>query len=80
VWEHKIKITKNALKEWIKNSNNTPSSHKRETIQQLTNLQMKMENKDITSQERRNKLTNSIPFTPSIKKKSIGGSNLTAYG
>jgi branched-subunit amino acid aminotransferase/4-amino-4-deoxychorismate lyase len=51
VWEHKIKATKHALKEWIKNPNKTPSIHRRETFQLLTDLQMEIENKDITNQD-----------------------------
>jgi len=49
-WEQKIKTTKHALKEWIKKPNKTPPSHRREIVQQLTDLQMEMENKDITNQ------------------------------
>jgi uncharacterized protein (DUF305 family) len=51
VWEQKIKAMKHALKEWIKKPNKTPSSHRRETFQYLTDLQMEMENKDITDQD-----------------------------
>ena len=51
MWEQKIKTTKFSLKEWIKKKNNTPSSHMRETGQKLTDLQMEMENKDITNQD-----------------------------
>jgi hypothetical protein len=32
VWEQKLKATKHALKAWIKNPNNTPSSHTEERL------------------------------------------------
>ena len=49
VWEQKLKATKIALKDWIKNLNNTPSCHIKETIQQLLDLQMEMERGDINT-------------------------------
>jgi hypothetical protein len=51
LWEKKLKAMKHALKAWIKNPNNTTSSHRRETDKQLSNLQMEMERKDITKLE-----------------------------
>ena len=48
-WEQKLKATKIALKDWIKNLNNTPSCHIKETIQQLLDLQMEMERGDINT-------------------------------
>ena len=49
VWEHKIKLTKLALKSWIKKHNNTPSSHRKEIVQLLADLQSEKENKEITT-------------------------------
>jgi hypothetical protein len=51
MWEQKLKAIKHALKAWFKQPNNTPSSHRRETVQQLSDLQMEMEGKDITNLE-----------------------------
>ena len=48
MWEQKLKATKAALKEWIRNPNKTPTSHRKETIQILENLQVDFEKKDIT--------------------------------
>ena len=45
VWEHKLKLTKLALKSWLKNHNNTPTSQRKETVQLLEDLQLEMENK-----------------------------------
>jgi hypothetical protein len=47
VWEHKLKATKHALKSWVKNPTNTPLSHRQEIVQQLSDLQVEMETKDI---------------------------------
>jgi len=47
MWKHKLKETKHALKSWVKNSANTPLSHRLETVQQLSDLQVEMETKDI---------------------------------
>ena len=48
MWEQKLKATKAALKEWVKNPINTPISHRKENIQTLENLQTDLERKDIT--------------------------------
>ena len=48
MWEHKLKSTKVALKEWIKKPIKTPTSHRKETTQILENLQIDFEKKDIT--------------------------------
>jgi hypothetical protein len=51
VWEKKLKATKQALKTWVKNPMNTPLGHRQETIQQLADLQVEMETKDIFSSD-----------------------------
>ena len=43
VWEQELKETKIDLKLWIKNSNNTPTSKKKEVVQMLTYMQMELE-------------------------------------
>lgn len=48
VWEQKMKNTKKALKEWIKKSTNTPTSQRREATNQLEELQLGLEEKDIS--------------------------------
>ena len=50
-WEKKLKETNLDLKDWIKKSNNTPTSHQKETVQLLAYLQLEMENKEITTSE-----------------------------
>ena len=49
VWEHKLKATKTALKEWIKNPIDSSTSHTKQNTKQLLDLQMEMDYKDITS-------------------------------
>ncbi|WP_151816483.1 hypothetical protein, partial [Acinetobacter seifertii] len=49
IWEQKLKATKHALKEWIKNPNPTPTNQIKEAVQMLHSLQTEMENKDITT-------------------------------
>eukprot|EP00253_Pinus_taeda_P034008 PITA_34008 len=51
LWEKKLKATKVALKEWFKTPSNTLTTYRKETIQQLAELQLEMEGKDITTQE-----------------------------
>ena len=51
VSEQKLKATKIALKEWIKNPIDSPTSHKKQTTKQLLDLQMEMDYKDIISLE-----------------------------
>eukprot|EP00253_Pinus_taeda_P027605 PITA_27605 len=51
VWEKKIKATKATLKEWVKTPPNTCTTHKKETVQQLANFQLEMEDKDVTTHE-----------------------------
>ena len=51
VWEQKIKLTKPALKRWIKKHNNTPTSQLKETVQLLEYLQLELENKEISIAE-----------------------------
>ena len=48
MWEHKLKPTKETLKEWIKNPIKTPTTQRKETTQILENLQIYFEKKDIT--------------------------------
>ena len=51
VWEHKLKAMKISLKYWVRNPNNTPTSHRNDTIQLLENLQIDLESKEITHSE-----------------------------
>ena len=37
-----------ALKEWVRNPNNTPTWHGKETVKQLENLQIYLKSKEIT--------------------------------
>jgi len=48
VWEKKLKATKQALKKWIKKPAPNPTSHRKEIVQTLEELQIDMENRDIT--------------------------------
>ena len=48
VWEQKLKATKVALKDWIKNPIKTPTTQRKESTQILENLQMEFEKKDVT--------------------------------
>lgn len=48
VWEQKVKATKQALKEWIKKPAPNPTSQRKEIVQSLEALQVKMESRDIT--------------------------------
>ena len=47
MWEQKLKATKVALKDWIKNPIKTPTTQRKESTQILENLQMEFEKKDI---------------------------------
>jgi hypothetical protein len=47
VWDQKLKATKHALQAWVKNTMNTPLRNIQETVQQLSDLQVEMEIKDI---------------------------------
>eukprot|EP00253_Pinus_taeda_P003653 PITA_03653 len=51
VWEQKLKATKAALKEWVKTPPNTFNTYRKEAVQQLADLQLEMEGKDITMQQ-----------------------------
>ena len=51
VWEQKLKATKIALKYWVRNPNNTPTSHRKETIKLLENLQIDLDSREITHTE-----------------------------
>jgi len=50
VWEQKLKATKQALKEWIKNPVPTPINTRKEAVYNLETLQTKMESKEITAE------------------------------
>jgi hypothetical protein len=50
VWEQKIKVTKQALKGWIKNLAPTPTDQRKAAVQSLQILQTTMERKYITSE------------------------------
>jgi hypothetical protein len=60
VWEHKLKATKTALKAWIKRPTDSPTSLRKQTTNQLLDLQLDLEHKDITySKFRKSKKPNS---------------------
>ena len=44
VWEQKLKLTKAALKRWIKMPIKNPSRSREETVQALADIQLSMEN------------------------------------
>eukprot|EP00253_Pinus_taeda_P001755 PITA_01755 len=48
VWEQKLKATKQSLKNWIKKPAPNPTSQRKEIVQSLEALQVKMETRDIT--------------------------------
>ena len=48
VWEHKLKATKVALKDLVRNPNNTPIRHIKDSVMLLENLQIDLESKEIT--------------------------------
>ena len=48
VWEKKLKATKKALKEWLRNLPNPPSQQRKDEVQQLETLQIGMEGLHIT--------------------------------
>jgi hypothetical protein len=54
VWEQKLKATKTTLKEWIKKPPNSPTSLRKQTTNQLLDLQLDLELKDITYSEIQN--------------------------
>ena len=45
VWEQNLKLTKWDLKDWIKKDFKTPSSYRKEALQELSSLQMELEEK-----------------------------------
>jgi len=49
VWEQKLKATKIALKDWIKKPTSTPTSHHKFATQKLADLQVELENKEISN-------------------------------
>lgn len=51
VWEKKLKATKTTLKEWIKKPTDSPTSHRKQNIKQLLDLQRGMELQNITCLE-----------------------------
>ena len=51
VWEQRLKITKKALKEWRKVPIDTPNSQRKESVQQLENLQREMDTIEVTKVE-----------------------------
>eukprot|EP00253_Pinus_taeda_P010428 PITA_10428 len=68
VWEQKIKETTAALKEWVKTPPNTFTTHRKETVQQLADLQWEMEDKDITTHELEKEQIAQIPSFSSFRK------------
>eukprot|EP00253_Pinus_taeda_P013620 PITA_13620 len=57
VWEQKTKNTKKALKEWIKKVTVTPTSQRKDAVNQLEDLQVEMEEKDISAMDLDNEKT-----------------------
>eukprot|EP00253_Pinus_taeda_P005679 PITA_05679 len=57
VWEQKMKNTKKALKEWIKKVTVTPTSQRKDVVNQLEDLQGEMEEKDISAMDLDNEKT-----------------------
>ena len=49
VWERKLKNTKVALKNWVKISQKNPISERKEAVIKLEEIQMEMEEYEITS-------------------------------
>lgn len=50
VWEQKLKATKQALKEWMKKPASNPTNQRKEIVQNLEDIRVEMEHKDITSE------------------------------
>ena len=48
VWERKIKNTKSTLKDWVKLTQNNPISERKEALEKLENVQLEMEESEIT--------------------------------
>ena len=48
MWERKLKNTKLALKDWIKQSLHTPISVRNQALEKLAAIQLEMEDSDIT--------------------------------
>ena len=48
VWERKLKNTKLALKDWVKQSLKTPISDRKEALKKLEEIQLEIEEKEIT--------------------------------
>ena len=81
MWEKKLKATKHALKAWVKNPINTPLRHRKETVQQLSDLQVEMEIKDILNSDlEKEQASQRKTFCAFAMKKSIGGLSLEACG
>ena len=51
IWEQKLKITKYALKNWVKTPLNTPTISKKERVFKLTTIQLGMEESEITKSQ-----------------------------
>ena len=49
VWERKLKNTKSVLKEWVKHSLKNSISDRKEALEKLEEIQLEIEEKDITS-------------------------------
>ena len=54
VWEQKLKASKTALKECLKKPSCSPTSLRKQATEKLLDLQMNMEQQDITSSEMQN--------------------------
>ena len=48
IWERKLKNTKFALKEWIKQSLHSPFSVRKQALENLAAIQLEMEESEIT--------------------------------
>ena len=51
VWEQKLKNTKYALKNWAKNTLNTPTSSRQDKVLELSEIQLEMEAIEITKSQ-----------------------------
>ena len=51
VWEHKLKNTKLALKNWVKQPLNTPTNNMHERVLELSEIQLGMEESKITKSQ-----------------------------
>ena len=60
VWEQKLKFTKLALKEWVKQTVKSPSSDIKEVLIFLEEIQLEMDETGITSTKLEKRTTSSV--------------------